>query len=519
MNCRLSGLIFSESFSQEKDKLIISLRGRQVNVGSKYLEFSCSREIPYLILREEFSKAKKNYAVLFQDCKDKEIANVILHSDDRLIRISFTDGDYLLFNFIPFKYNLFFVSRDEIQNSFKSGDEYTDIKINDLFFKKVKKTQDRLLSNGLFLKLLDSRLGEYYTKEILERSCLSSKDELTEESRLKIIKYYNELTEELRNPVFVMYKADNDFILSLTKLRVFGNSEYQEFSNINDIITEYTKQKITFNVLSELKIGLTSNIEKKIKMLERKIENLNIQKKNAESFDELLNYGNILLLNIGKITKGNITFCYKDLDKDIEYKIKLDKNLTPAQNAQKYFDKYKRQKKSVKLISDKIRRVEIDLLSIKEKLRDIANMKDYKELKTLKKEESVISDDTERKYFRKFILNDYFQVWVGKNAKSNDLLTFKYANQNDLWFHVRGYSGSHTVLKKSSKNIEIPKEIIKIAASIAAYYSKGRNSGTIPVSYTERKYVKKSKGYKDGAVNMEREKVVFIKPAIPESEI
>ena len=123
-----------------------------------------------------------------------------------------------------------------------------------------------------------------------------------------------------------------------------------------------------------------------------------------------------------------------------------------------------------------------------------------------------------KRIFRKFILDDNFQVWVGKNSRANDLLTFKYANQNDLWFHIRGFSGSHTILKKFSKDLEYPKYVIKTAASIAAYYSKARNSGTIPVAYTERKYVKKGKGFREGSVIMEREKVVFVKPGLPFEE-
>ena len=72
-----------------------------------------------------------------------------------------------------------------------------------------------------------------------------------------------------------------------------------------------------------------------------------------------------------------------------------------------------------------------------------------------------------------------------------------------------------SVLKKNSKTDDVPKEIIKIAASIAAYYSKARNAGNVPVAYTEKKFVKKMKGMNQGAVIMEREKVVNIKPGLP----
>jgi len=118
--------------------------------------------------------------------------------------------------------------------------------------------------------------------------------------------------------------------------------------------------------------------------------------------------------------------------------------------------------------------------------------------------------------FRIFPLDGGFEVWVGKDSAANDLLTFKYTNQNDLWFHVRGTSGSHTVLKVPDEfEGVIPKEIIKAAAEICAYYSKAKNAKNVPVAYTESKHVQKYKGAKSGSVVIKGEKVVKVKPAAP----
>lgn len=123
--------------------------------------------------------------------------------------------------------------------------------------------------------------------------------------------------------------------------------------------------------------------------------------------------------------------------------------------------------------------------------------------------------EKEIKNFRIFKLDDSTEVWVGKDSSANDLLTFKYTNQNDLWFHVRGSSGSHTVLK-SEGGADINKEHIKTAASICAYYSKSKNAKNVVVAYTEAKNVQKYKGAKSGSVIIKGEKTVRVKPAIPE---
>ncbi len=125
------------------------------------------------------------------------------------------------------------------------------------------------------------------------------------------------------------------------------------------------------------------------------------------------------------------------------------------------------------------------------------------------------SADINHKPFRIYRLTDGFEVWVGKDSRSNDLLTMKYTKQNDLWFHVSGSSGSHTVLKIPGNAGKTSHEIIKIAAGIAAYYSKSRNAKNVKVSYTRAKYVQKYEGAKSGSVVIKNEKTVKVEPSLP----
>ncbi|MCC6866729.1 MAG: DUF814 domain-containing protein [Ignavibacteria bacterium] len=130
-----------------------------------------------------------------------------------------------------------------------------------------------------------------------------------------------------------------------------------------------------------------------------------------------------------------------------------------------------------------------------------------------------MEEDKNLKYFRIYPLDQGFEVWVGKNSEANDLLTFKYTKQNDLWFHVRGTSGSHTVLKfPEGFEGSIPKEMIKKAAEICAFYSKAKNAANIPVAYTQGKNVSKFKGAKSGSVVIKGEKVIKVKPGVPDYE-
>ena len=117
--------------------------------------------------------------------------------------------------------------------------------------------------------------------------------------------------------------------------------------------------------------------------------------------------------------------------------------------------------------------------------------------------------------FKHYILHDKYDVFVGKDSKNNDELTTQFAKQNDLWFHARGLPGSHVVLRITNTKEAVPKNIIKETASIAAYFSKAKTAGMVPVSYTFRKYVHKKKGLDPGQVILDREDVVLVKPEIP----
>jgi predicted ribosome quality control (RQC) complex YloA/Tae2 family protein len=108
-----------------------------------------------------------------------------------------------------------------------------------------------------------------------------------------------------------------------------------------------------------------------------------------------------------------------------------------------------------------------------------------------------------------------FQVFAGKTDADNDRLSIKFAAPNDYWFHVRGMPGSHVILRVG-ENDEPSKDIIKQAASVAAYHSKARTGGVVPVSCTRAKNVTKARGEKPGTVHIRKETVLKVRPAVPD---
>lgn len=108
-------------------------------------------------------------------------------------------------------------------------------------------------------------------------------------------------------------------------------------------------------------------------------------------------------------------------------------------------------------------------------------------------------------------------VLAGRTDADNDRLSLRIARANDWWFHIRGMPGSHVVLQVPDGE-EADRAILKQAAAVAAYYSKARAGGVVPVSATQAKYVSKPRGAKPGTVEIRKEIVLKVRPGLPDAE-
>ena len=115
-----------------------------------------------------------------------------------------------------------------------------------------------------------------------------------------------------------------------------------------------------------------------------------------------------------------------------------------------------------------------------------------------------------------YTLEGQWKVLVGRTEKDNDTLSLKVAKSNDWWFHVRGIPGSHVVLKVPAGE-DPGRDILKMAASIAAYHSKARTGGVVAVSCTRARYVTKPRGAKTGTVHIRKESVLKVRPGLGEA--
>jgi len=257
-----------------------------------------------------------------------------------------------------------------------------------------------------------------------------------------------------------------------------------------------------------------------------------LHKKLAMQHDELLNAKESEVFRLyGELITANLHIGLRGLDSVelLDYyqseptmiTIPLDKDKTPAQNAQEYFKKFSKSKNAVKILSEQIAATNIEVDYLESQLHNLENCTEENELDEIHREltqEGYIRENY--KNIRKaatpsephrFVSTDGFEILVGKNNAQNDVLTLKTAGINDIWMHTKNIPGSHVIIKSNGKSV--PHSTILEGAMLSAYFSKARNSANVPIDYCPRKNVKKPRGSKPGMVIYEKYRTLYITPS------
>jgi predicted ribosome quality control (RQC) complex YloA/Tae2 family protein len=261
-----------------------------------------------------------------------------------------------------------------------------------------------------------------------------------------------------------------------------------------------------------------------IKKLERKVVQIGKDVDNADNYEQYRKIAELLKINLASLKKGMKKVELEDIyspDRGT-VPIELDPASTPAENADRYFKKYRKGKDGLDLLQRRIEIARRELDAAGEMQAELerdfegASKKYDAEIRQLIPAAAQKRETAPRLPYREYTLSSGVRIFVGKDGDDNDRTTFDHAKPYELWFHASQCPGSHVVMKFPDKNFEPSKAEIVETAAIAAYYSKARNSKTVPVAYTERKYVRKPRKAKPGLVTLEREKTVMVEPSKPE---
>ena len=258
----------------------------------------------------------------------------------------------------------------------------------------------------------------------------------------------------------------------------------------------------------------------------RKLGLLTKELADSQNAAEYRQYADLLMGSLHLMTPGQHKIEVPDLYSESAdettvslVEIPLDPALGPMANVQRYYKKYSRAKRAQELIQQQIVQCKEDILyleSIALSLNDSISRQETLEIIQELIESGYMPATGRPRSFskpsepRKIALSSGSVIFVGRNNRQNDIVTFKTAQPRDLWFHTKDIPGSHVILRSAGGSPSLPD--MEKAAHLAAWFSKARESANVPVDYTERRFVKKPSGAKPGFVIYEKQKTLWMTP-------
>ena len=287
----------------------------------------------------------------------------------------------------------------------------------------------------------------------------------------------------------------------------FDMYECREYASISEVLSTFYSTRSLLMRIRQKSADLRHIVQTALERNRKKYDLQLRQLKDTENREKFRIYGELI-----NAYGYNVEEDARKLDALNYYtnemvSIPLDPTKTPQENAQRYFAKYNKQKRTFEALSELSKETleDINYLESVQTALDIAlTEEDLAQIR----EELAGAGYIRRRFTKKkvrikneplhYISSDGYHIYVGKNNLQNEELTFHFASGNDWWFHVKQAPGSHVIVK--SNGAELPDRTFEEAGRLAAYYSSMRGSDKVEIDYVQKKHVKKPNGAKPGFV-------------------
>jgi predicted ribosome quality control (RQC) complex YloA/Tae2 family protein len=314
----------------------------------------------------------------------------------------------------------------------------------------------------------------------------------------------------LHSPVFLPFQPKDAApirpILSLIPV-----NDAEEFSDIEEALHLYAARYFRWKQFNTLYDSISKKISSEIKLYEQYCTSSKKQLHSLEHEKDYRHQADLIMANLGNIPPRASKVLFTDFYTGLPVDVKLRENMPPQKWAEKLYQKARNQEIEKSKALENLISNEEKLETLKEQQEALNSIINYKELKTFSASKLNSGKEDVVLPYRKFSFEGY-DILAGKKSESNDQLTFSIARKDDLFLHARDVAGSHVIIRNPTRK-PIPPSVLEKAASLAAWYSKGKSSSLCPVSYTLRKYVRKARNAAPGQVIIEKEKVLIVPPA------
>lgn len=324
---------------------------------------------------------------------------------------------------------------------------------------------------------------------------------------------------EQEQPVYALISRTNQVktILTLPPQLLEQGMHAREFANINSAINFAMSLKPIqlpqHEQLQKLVTGEIAKHKKKLAALEQDLAH-------AENAEEQRMLADTIMANIYQLRKGQTQAELINIYDGESVTVQLSPILSPTENAQAYYKRYNKYKRAQSEVALQITATEEMLqylASLDSSLLTATSKSEIEEIrqemiaadliKVVGKKKKSALQKSQPLHIR---LSEDTDLYIGKNNRQNDYVTFSIGGPRDLWFHTKDIPGSHIILKTTLP--EAREEDIALAVELAAYFSKAREGSSVPVDCVQRRYVKKPSGSKPGFVIFTNQKTYYATP-------
>ena len=288
----------------------------------------------------------------------------------------------------------------------------------------------------------------------------------------------------------------------------------ERVSTISEAMWRYFRQRLTADAYAVARRRVAEQVDEARSRTKRALDQVRKRRVNQEDIDALREAGELILAYQHQIEPGAEDITVPGFDGESRT-LDLDPELSPVENAQRYFDRYRKAQRAAEEIPLRVQELRTDLSYLNQLATDVAMAETRPEIDAV--HEALVEGGwapADRRppsgrvaEPRRFDV-DGFPVFVGRNARQNEQVTFERGGSDDLWLHVRGRSGAHVIIKSGHR--DVPDEVVRRAAQLAAYYSSARGAGQAPVDVTERYNVRRVTGQRPGVVTYRDERTLIV---------
>ncbi|MFD2247211.1 NFACT RNA binding domain-containing protein [Pontibacter ruber] len=491
-------------FSQNKDELIL---GFASDADVFYIRAMLTSHFSALSFPSDFKRARANTINLLAPVIGQQVLDMVQHLNERSFYLELSGNIRLLFKLFGNRSNIVLYEENEAIDLFHKKFQ-ADLELDPLHMDRpIRQNYEAFAAAQGNLKKVYPTFGDipalYLEQQDYHAQPLEAKWELVQQ-----------VLEQLEAPeAYYLVKLDGKMRLTLLPVGEVQQTYHNPLEALNAYTRNYLHETGYGQQYEQTRQQLTKKLhgtQHVLDQTESKLHELRHDRSYSQTAD-------VIMANLTNIPPRAAEAQLYDFYTAQLRTIKLKESESPQRFAERLYRKAKNQHVEVRQLEEKLERKLEEVIVLEDALQSLTEVKDYKALKVYLREYAHLLTSKQKAQleipFRLFE-TEGFKILVGKSSKSNDELTQRHTYKDDLWLHAKDVSGSHVVIKYQAGKT-IPTTVLEKAAQLAAYYSKRKSDSLCPVLYTPKKYVRKPKGSAPGAVVVEREKVLLVKPENP----